>query len=77
MIGEDHKRQRKILVPGFGLKESRAFLPIFKGCAESLSVKWLEAIGNSNGQSVVLNVRAWLSRGALDAIGQGTIVFSP
>ena len=69
MIGEDHKRQRNIMLPGFGQAESRAFLPIFKGCAESISMKWLEAIGND--QTVVLNVRTWLSRGTLDAIGQG------
>ncbi|KAH0828945.1 cytochrome P450 [Lanmaoa asiatica] len=68
--GEDHKRQRNIMLPGFGLKGSREFLPIFRECAECISIKWLEIIGNNNGQNVVLNVRAWVSRGALDAIGQ-------
>ena len=77
MIGEDHKRQRAIMLPGFGLTESRAFLPIFRECAESISMKWLETIGNhtSSCQTVVLNVRPWLSRGTLDAIGQGRYFF--
>ncbi|KAG9312334.1 cytochrome P450 [Chiua virens] len=68
--GEDHKRQRKILLPGFGGPESRAFLNIFKGCAEAISAKWMEIIGDSGEQEVVLNIPTWLSRGALDAIGQ-------
>ena len=73
MIGEVHKRQRSIMAPGFGQKESKEFFPIFKECAESLSTKWLEAIQDGDGQAVVLNVLPWLSRGALDAIGQGII----
>lgn len=35
--GEDHKRQRKILLPGFGVPESKAFLSVFRGCAEAVS----------------------------------------
>ena len=34
----------------------------------------METIGSSNGESVVINVVSWLSRGALDAIGHGMIV---
>jgi len=75
MIGEDHRRQRSVLLPGFGPKEAKAFLPISNDCAESISMKWLETIGSSNCQSVVINVLSWLSRGALDAIGHGMFVF--
>lgn len=64
-----------ILLPGSGPKESQAFSPAFRDCAESISMKWLETIGSSNSQSAVINVKSWLSRGALDAIGHGTIVF--
>ena len=35
----------------------------------------METIGSSNGESVVINVISWLSRGALDAIGHGMVVF--
>lgn len=63
------------MLPGFGLRESKAFLPIFKDCAEAISMKWLETIRNGNDRSVVINVLEWLSRGALDAIGHGMIIF--
>ncbi|KAF8131873.1 cytochrome P450 [Boletus edulis] len=66
--GEDHKHQRSIMLPGFGLKECKAFLPISKDCADSISIKWMETIGNSDSQGVVINVLDWLSRGSLDAI---------
>ncbi|KAF8141145.1 cytochrome P450 [Boletus edulis] len=68
--GDDHKRQRKVLLPGFGGPESKAFLSVFKGCAESMCTKWAEIIESSADQRAVFNVTAWLSRGTLDAIGQ-------
>lgn len=64
------------MLPGFGPKESKAFFPIFQDCAESIRMKWSESIGNGNGQSVVIDVLSWLSRGALDAIGHGMIISS-
>ncbi|OAX35971.1 cytochrome P450 [Rhizopogon vinicolor AM-OR11-026] len=69
--GEDHKRHRKVLSPGFGAPESKALLPLFQGCAESMSQKWMDLITNYKGESAVLNIAAWLSRAALDAIGEG------
>jgi hypothetical protein len=35
--GEDHKRQKRILLPGLGGPEAEASLPVFRGCAESVS----------------------------------------
>ncbi|OJA11405.1 hypothetical protein AZE42_12467 [Rhizopogon vesiculosus] len=90
IMGEDHKRQRKVLSPGFGAPESKAFLPLFKRCAESvgtkvtsyslnahqqrghpqMSNKWVDLITNSGVESAVINIPAWLSRAALDAIGE-------
>ena len=77
IVGEDHRRQRGILLPGFGPQESKAFMPVFLDCAESISIKWLEAIGSGSGQSVVINVISWLSRGALDAFGHGMLLLFP
>ncbi|KAG1865931.1 cytochrome P450 [Suillus subalutaceus] len=68
--GDDHKRHRRIMLPGFGGPESKAFLLLFKNCAESMSNKWTEIINNSEEGSVVLNIPAWLSRATLDAIGE-------
>ncbi|KAN0081681.1 Cytochrome P450 [Tylopilus felleus] len=67
--GEDHKRQRSVLLPGFGSKESKAFLQVFKDCADAICVRWMEIIGNCDGRTVI-DITSWLSRGALDSIGQ-------
>lgn len=68
--GDDHKRHRRVMLPGFGAAESRAFLSIFQNCAESMSNKWTEIISNSKEGSVVFNLYVWLSRATLDAIGE-------
>ncbi|OAX34712.1 cytochrome P450 [Rhizopogon vinicolor AM-OR11-026] len=68
--GDDHKRHRKVMLPGFGAPESKAFLPLFKGCAESMCNKWMDVISNSTEQSVVLDIPVWLSRATLDAMGE-------
>ncbi|KAJ8585426.1 cytochrome P450 [Rhizopogon salebrosus TDB-379] len=68
--GDDHKRQRRVMQPGFGAPESKAFLPLFKGCAESMCNKWMDIINNSKEQSAEFNIAAWLSRATLDAIGE-------
>ncbi|OAX38351.1 cytochrome P450 [Rhizopogon vinicolor AM-OR11-026] len=73
--GEDHKRHRKVLLPGFGGPESKALLPLFKGCVESMSNKWIDIITNSKEQSAMLNIPAWLSRATLDAIGEAAFDF--
>ena len=36
-IGPDHYRQRRIILPAFGLSESRAQIPIFRQCAREVS----------------------------------------
>ncbi|KAJ8584424.1 cytochrome P450 [Rhizopogon salebrosus TDB-379] len=68
--GDNHKRHRRVMLPGFGAPESKAFLPLFKGCAESMSDKWMDIINNSEEWSVEFNIPAWLSRATLDAIGE-------
>lgn len=37
----------------------------------------MEIIENNSDQKAVFNIPAWLSRGTLDAIGQGTSLFLP
>ncbi|OAX37782.1 cytochrome P450 [Rhizopogon vinicolor AM-OR11-026] len=68
--GDVHKRQRRVMLPGFGGPESKAFFPLFKGCAESMSNKWMDMINTSKDQSAVINVAAWLTRATLDAVGE-------
>jgi hypothetical protein len=40
-----------------------------------VSAKWIDIIGDNNGEKAVLNVHAWLSRATLDAIGEGMSLF--
>ncbi|KAL4255526.1 Cytochrome P450 superfamily protein [Pleurotus pulmonarius] len=68
--GDAHKRQRKIMLPGFGTPEARSFLPIFFSTANKLGEKWKNMISGSGDDSVVLNVPYWLSRATLDVIGE-------
>ncbi|EIW80413.1 cytochrome P450 [Coniophora puteana RWD-64-598 SS2] len=68
--GDSHKRQRKVMSPGFGAKESKAFLPTFLDSAELMSSKWMEELGSASTSSVELNVQEWVSRATLDAMGE-------
>ncbi|KAL4068695.1 cytochrome P450 [Scleroderma yunnanense] len=73
--GDAHKRHRRILNPGFGVPEARAFLSVARASAESMSAKWMDAIQtNSNGGAVV-NVPFLMSRATLDAIVEGRSSF--
>lgn len=74
--GDVHRRQRRVMLPGFGGPESRAFVPIFSQCAEKMCRKWEEEIELSTDQSVVLDVTSWISRATLDAIGYAAFDYS-
>ncbi|KAF9260693.1 cytochrome P450 [Marasmius fiardii PR-910] len=67
--GDDHRRHRRIMSPGFGTPQSRALVPIFSAAASSLANKWKDLLSVSNDSSEVLNIPAWTSRATLDAIG--------
>ncbi|KAG9226824.1 hypothetical protein CCMSSC00406_0003503 [Pleurotus cornucopiae] len=65
-----HKRHRKVLLPGFGAPECRAFWPIFCYHATQLSSKWKDIISTSLNEEAVVDVPRWTSRVMLDAIGE-------
>ncbi|THV06675.1 cytochrome P450 [Dendrothele bispora CBS 962.96] len=69
--GDTHRRQRKVMLPGFGFPEAKNFLPLFFSCAESMSARWRDIISSNNAdQPAVINIPEWTSRATLDAIGQ-------
>ncbi|KIK60906.1 hypothetical protein GYMLUDRAFT_200226 [Collybiopsis luxurians FD-317 M1] len=68
--GDGHRRQRKVMLPGFGAPEARSFLPIFFSCAATMARRWSDILSNSEDQSHVINIPVWVSRATLDAIGQ-------
>ncbi|KIY53206.1 cytochrome P450 [Fistulina hepatica ATCC 64428] len=70
--GEDHKRQRKVMLPAFGVAETRAFIPIFFRTAAKMASLWRDLIAESTveDQSAVVDIPSWASRGTMDAIGE-------
>ncbi|KAF9024023.1 cytochrome P450 [Hymenopellis radicata] len=68
--GDDHRRARKIMLPGFNGPEARTYLPIFFGAAERLTHKWEDLIASETQQTAVVSIPWWVSRAALDAIGE-------
>ncbi|KIY53193.1 cytochrome P450 [Fistulina hepatica ATCC 64428] len=70
--GENHRRQRKVVMPGFGVSETRAFIPIFFRTAAKMASLWRDLIAESalEDQSAVVDISSWASRGTLDAIGE-------
>ncbi|EAU91561.1 hypothetical protein CC1G_02050 [Coprinopsis cinerea okayama7 len=68
--GEIHKRQRKVMLPGFGVPESKSYVPIFRRVGAELTAQWSDILASSADQSAVLNVANWLSRTTMDSIGE-------
>ncbi|KAJ7647880.1 cytochrome P450, partial [Roridomyces roridus] len=68
--GNDHKRHRKVMIPGFGIPEAKALLPLFFSYAAQIGTKWKDIIGTTADQAAVLDITGWASRATLDAIGE-------
>lgn len=68
--GYVHKRQRRVMLPGFGTPEIKAFVPIFFTHAGKMAAKWRDIISGNDGLSGTVDVPAWTSRATLDIIGQ-------
>ncbi|KAK0452219.1 cytochrome P450 [Armillaria borealis] len=63
----DHRRQRRVILPAFGAAETKALFPYFSEFSALLVLKWKEAIGMEN--SAILDMPSWMSRTTLDVIG--------
>ncbi|KAF7294059.1 PseudoU-synth-2 domain-containing protein [Mycena kentingensis (nom. inval.)] len=74
--GDDHKRHRKVMTPGFTASEAKAFLPLFFSYAAQVATKWKDIIGPSADQSAVVDVTGWASRATLDTIGEAAFDYS-
>ncbi|PBK75905.1 cytochrome P450 [Armillaria solidipes] len=68
--GDVHRRQRRVMMPGFGTPEVKAFVPIFFTHAGKMAAKWRDIISGNDGLSGTVDVPAWTSRATLDIIGQ-------
>ncbi|KAH9838240.1 cytochrome P450 monooxygenase [Rhodofomes roseus] len=70
VLGEQHKKQRKMLNPLFSAGHMRNMLPIFYNVAEKLRDTFLERVHDGPCELDVLN---WMGRAALELIAQGGI----
>ncbi|EIN14705.1 cytochrome P450 [Punctularia strigosozonata HHB-11173 SS5] len=68
--GDTHRRQRRVMNPGFGPAQIRDLTGIFLDKAAQLRDAWLsEARKQGDGEWMKLDALSWLSRTTLDIIG--------
>ncbi|KAG8855329.1 hypothetical protein FRB96_007127 [Tulasnella sp. 330] len=66
--GDQHRKQRKIMNPCFGITQIRELMPIFYAKSFQLRDMWLNSISEESGEAEVDAVQG-LSRTTLDVIG--------
>ncbi|KAI2478388.1 Cytochrome P450 [Pyrenophora tritici-repentis] len=67
--GEEHKRQRKLLMPAFNFRHVKDLYPIFWSKSQEMTNKVAETITASPDSESVVEIREWASRATLDIIG--------
>ncbi|KAI0292218.1 cytochrome P450 [Multifurca ochricompacta] len=67
--GEDHYRQRRILLPAFGPSESRAQIPVFRQCASELVDEFKSKMESQGSTSQETNIPHFLTYAILNALG--------
>lgn len=67
--GSVHKRQRRVATPAFSIQNMRALVPLVFSKGNELKDKWLDLVGTSGSQEIVLDVGHWVSRATFDVIG--------
>ncbi|THH09099.1 hypothetical protein EW145_g2244 [Phellinidium pouzarii] len=72
-LGDHHRRQRKMLNPVFSLKHMRDLIPIFYPIAHQLREVLVREVRNGTEE---VNVMSWMSRAALEFIGQGGLGYT-
>ncbi|KAL5524315.1 hypothetical protein ACEPAF_9455 [Sanghuangporus sanghuang] len=72
-LGDDHRRQRKLLNPAFSLRHMRNLLSVFYPIAHKLCAVLEGEISKGTHYIDVMN---WTSRAALEYVGQGGLGYS-
>ncbi|KAJ3774193.1 cytochrome P450 [Lentinula raphanica] len=66
---DEHRRQRKVMNPAFGIAQIREMTDIFVDESIHLRDIWASQVGPAN-SPVRIEIRSWLSRMTLDVIGR-------
>ncbi|KAJ7839965.1 cytochrome P450 [Mycena olivaceomarginata] len=67
--GDEHKQQRKIMNPAFGVPQVRALTEIFVDKSIQLRDIWAAQVAKSDGGVARIEVLSWLNKATLDIIG--------
>jgi cytochrome P450 len=67
--GDEHKRQRKLLMPAFSFRHVKDLYPIFWNKSKEMTSRISATINSSPEASSVIEIREWASRATLDIIG--------
>ncbi|KAF4617774.1 hypothetical protein D9613_006308 [Agrocybe pediades] len=73
LLGEQHRKQRKMLNPVFSIAHMRGMVPIFYDVAEKLRGTLLKKVQDGPQE---IDVLSWMSRTSLELIGQSGIGYS-
>ncbi|KAF5328481.1 hypothetical protein D9611_014532 [Ephemerocybe angulata] len=73
-IEDDHRRQRKMLTPAFSIKHMREMTPTFYGIIHKLRESITQQV--VPGGEVEIDLLSWMTRTALELIGQGGFGYS-
>ncbi|TRM57158.1 cytochrome P450 [Schizophyllum amplum] len=69
--GDDHRRHRRIMLPGFGSNESTTYVPSFSRKATRMADKWVQMIQGED--HAIVDVPFWTARATLDALGEAAL----
>jgi len=72
-LGDQHRKQRKLLNPVFNINHMRYMIPIFYGVVRQLREKFELTVANGPQE---LDVVEWMGKTALDLIGQAGLGYS-
>lgn len=64
------------MLPAFGAPESKVLLPLFTRSAEAVSMKWKDMLLTAPVHAQEINIPLWISRAAMNAIGEGTMLYN-
>ncbi|KAL1754863.1 cytochrome P450 [Schizophyllum commune] len=70
-MGDDHRRQRKILMPSFNSVEANGYVPSFASKAAQMAEEWIDMMPNDGG--MVVDIPSWVARATLDALGEAAL----
>ncbi|KAH9852228.1 cytochrome P450 [Lenzites betulinus] len=71
-LGDQHKKQRKMLNPVFSLANLRSVLPQIQPIADELVARLQQGLP-ADGKTSEVNVHPWLAKGTIEYVGRGIL----